>query len=810
MKTGSVLIALLFFINSSMAQVDTVGTLIARVKISDHTPLANATIILLNANDSQVVKIQLSDSTGIALFSKIVPGKYLLKVSHVGYNNFISNKAFSINKSEIIELPVQMDTLAGYLKEVSIQARKQFIELQTNKTVINMDAGLTNIGTSVLEALQKLPGITIDRNGTISLKGKSGVLVLVDGKKTFLGGAELSAYLSGLTSDQISEIEIIEHPSSKYDAEGNAGVINIKTKKSTRQGMYGSITSTYAQARFPKNNNSLIFNIHKGAINYFINYNLGEFGTYVTLYADRKYLEPDNSTVQSSLIQDFYLFTKGYTHTIRTGIDYTLNPTTSFGIALSGIFLSRNSYGNSNAEWKDNQNNIDSTIFTTLGYNTSLTSKGISLSFQKNFSKTTGLSIDADLLGYKNGGTSSFENSNPGSGSLETYLGKMPGSLHILSAKADFSKKINDKINWEAGWKSSHINTDNLAAYSYNDGSGFIDDLQKSNHFLYEENNHAFYSVEKIKNKKWSAEGGLRFELTQYKGHQLGNAIIKDTVFKKSYSSLFPNLVFTYTLDTLNEISVTIDRRIDRPPYQKLNPFVFILNKYTYQIGNPSFLPQFTWSATISHNYKGILVSNISYSKTSNYFSQLFYSNPDGLVIYTEGNAGSATDVGASVSLQLGPFKWWTFTAGVSVDNKTIDGEVVRHLHSNIFQANFNLNNQFHFEKNWSAEISGYYNSKSQVDIQEVLEPAGQLAVGVSKLLLKNKLNVKIGLRDIFHTQKLEGFTEFQLSNEYFKEVRDTRMATISLSYRFGKTLQSNHHTGRAAEEEIRRSENGS
>ncbi len=791
-----------------MAQTDSTGSLKVIVSTNSKKALDKVTVMLLKQPDSTVVKIQVSDSAGLAFFTKINPGKYLIKASCVGYTNFISAEPFFITKSGTMEVSILLDSLSGYLKEVTVQSRKPFIELQANKTVINMEASLTSIGTSVLEALEKLPGVSIDRNGNIALKGKPGVLILVDGKQTYLGGTALSTYLSGLSSDQVSEIEIIEHPSAKYEAEGNAGIINIKTKKSKKQGVYGSIVSTYAQARFPRSNSSLNFNFHKGAVNFFVNYNLIKFGTYVSLYAYRKYLEQDNITVQSVLVQDFYMFTKGYTHTIRTGVDYTISPTASLGITLNGIFSSLSSHGSSIATWGNNQNVIDSSSSTALGYFTNLKNKGISLNFHKTFSKNTEWDIDADLLGYKNGGTSSFENTDPSAGSTQTYLGNMPGSLHIISAKSDFDKKINDKISYEAGWKSSHISTDNLVAYTYNDGSGFKDDLEKSNHFIYAETNHALYSTATIKTDKWNMAGGLRLEFTNYNGHQLGNAVIKDTVIKKKYSSLFPNINFTYTIDSSNELSLTVDRRIDRPPYQKLNPFVFIINKYTYQIGNPSFLPQFTWSASLSHNYKGMLVSEIQFSKTNNYFSQLFYSNPDGLVIYTEGNVGSAIDLGASVSLQLNPVKWWNVTTAVSIDNKLIKGEVVYPIHASIFQASLNINNQFHFG-DWTAEISGYYNSRSQADIQEVLQPAGQLGAAVSKNIFKNKLSVKAGVRDIFHTQIMEGLTQFQLSNEYFKEVRDSRMGTISLSYNFGKNVKSNHRSERAADEEIRRAQNG-
>ena len=789
-------------------QADTAGVLKVTIVDKVQAPVKNATILLL-WTDSQVVKIHVTDSTGTAFFLQITPGDYLLKASHIGYKEYVSTASFAVRKNETTDLPIRMDSLNTYLKEVTVSSRKPFIDLQTNKTVINMDAGISTIGSTVLEALEKLPGVTIDHNGGIALKGRPGVLILVDGKQTYLSGSDLSVYLGGLASDQVSKIEIIEHPSAKYEASGNAGVINIKTKKSMRQGIFGSLTSTYAQGKFPKNNNSFIFNIHHGPVNFFCNYNLNAFGTYLTLYAYRRYLAADNISVRTVLSQDFYMFTKGHTHTIRTGIDYTLAHGASFTISFNGVFLSHTTRGNSTATWKNNLSMVDSSSSTNLGYFTSLHNKGISLNFHKTFSKSTEWNIDADALGYKNRGTSLFENKNPVNVATQTYLGNMPGSLHIFSAKTDLSKKINDSTSYEAGWKTSHINTDNLAAYTFNDGSGFRDDLEKSNHFLYTETNHALYFTGKIKKNKWSADGGMRYELTKYNGHQLGNTLIKDTFFTKTYSSLFPNIMVTYTADSLNEFSLNVDRRIDRPPYQKLNPFVFIINKYTHQIGNPSFLPQFTWSATVSHNYKGWLVSTVSFSKTTDYFSQLFYANPDGLVIYTEGNVGSAIDAGASVSCQLNPFKWWNVTAAVSVDNKTIKGKVVTPINASIFQATANINNQFHFGS-WSAEISGYYNTKSQADIQEVLDPAGQLTVALSKLLLKNSISVKVGVRDIFHTQVMKGLTQFQLSDEYFKEIRDSRMLTISLSYRFGKNLQSSHRTESASEEETRRADSGS
>lgn len=806
MKIVFSVIAILFLVVSAIGQQ---GSVKLKLIDNNNNSLSNVSVFLLAAKDSQVVKIQVSDATGVAVFQELTPGDYLIKANHVGYRDFVlSQKIVAQNTPNAIT--IRMETVSNQLGDVTVQTKKQFIELGTNKTIINMDASLTNIGTSVLEALGKLPGVTVDRNGTISLKNKAGVTILVDGKPTYLSGSNLIAYLNAMGSDQVSTIEIEEHPSSKYDAQGNAGVINIKTKKYDKRGVFGSLSSSFAQGRYPKQNNSFNFNMHLGAVNFFLNYNFNISSGYTTLYADRKYFETDNTTIKSILIQDFFDKTSGHSHSLRTGIDYTINPTTTLGISFNGIFVNRPTYGHSYAAWQNAQGEPDSSSTTKLSYLINFRNIGASLNFHKYFSKKTELSIDADLIGYRIHNTSSFENTNPANGVVQTYLGDMPTKLNIISAKADLARKINDNTGFEAGWKSSHTSTNNLGQYSFNDGlgSGFIDDLTKSNNFLYDETNHALYADIKTQKGKWSLYAGLRYEFTSYKGHQLGNALIKDTTFRKNYNSIFPNVSIGYTLDSLNEFSLTVDRRIDRPQFQKLNPFTFIINKYTYQTGNPGFLPAFTWSASISHNYKGKLISEISYSRVTDYFSQLFYSRPDGLVIYTEGNIGSETDIGASVSLQLKPFKWWSFTSGISVDDKTIKGKVITDIHAHITQATFNINNQLNFNNNWFAEISGSYTSKSQSDIQEVLEPYGQLAVSVSKLFWKNKLNIKLGARDIFHTQWMKGLTQFQQSNEYFKETFDTRVIGLAVTYKFGKTFKTNHRTDRAAEEEIERAGN--
>lgn len=306
-----------------------------------------------------------------------------------------------------------------------------------------------------------------------------------------------------------------------------------------------------------------------------------------------------------------------------------------------------------------------------------------------------------------------------------------------------------------------------------------------------------------------ACRGGLRYEMTNYDAQQLGNAVVKDSSFSRSYNSLFPSLLISLDADSANTFSVSASRRIDRPPFQKLNPFLFIINKYTYQRGNPFYRPQYTWNIELSHNYKGVLLTGLSYSITKDYFSQVFPLDSTGLVIYTEGNLGRLHNFGLSAGCQLAPFPWWALSAQVVLNHKKMEGVIEKSYRADITQFNFNLNNQFMFKKGWSAELTGFYTSKSQQDIQEIVDPAGQLSVGISKNILKNKAVVKLAFRDMFYTQWMKGMTYFPRATEYFKLTRDTRVVAVSFTYRFGKAFKTVKRSEGASGEEIQRVGNG-
>ncbi|MEP7255655.1 MAG: outer membrane beta-barrel family protein [Ferruginibacter sp.] len=770
-------------------------------------PAEAATVELLK--DNKLVKVAITDHKGVARFEKIAGGAYIFSVTLSGYQpktSEVYHIPSAVNSGTLILAPAGKN-----LQEVIVTAKKPFIQNKQGKTILNVDAAVTNVGSTVLEVLEKSPGVTVDRNGGIALQGKTGVLVLIDDKQTYLSGADLNNLLSSMSSSQVDQIELMPNPPAKYDASGNAGVINIKTKKNKVKGFNGSFTVLAGQGVYPKNNNSLVLNYRRGRFNTFLTYSMNMVKYYTDIYALRKYYD-NNGTLTSILDQPTYFSGTFFNNTVKTGIDYYVTPKTTIGIVLNGTTVHRKGSGYAGATWLNAFNTVDSAISTTSSSNNRFKSGSVNFNLRHTISAKQDLAADIDWLNYDISSEQHFNNELLAAGGYqEASRGNIPSAIHIVSGKIDHTLRFGKNNTLQSGWKSSHISTDNIAAYQNFDGSVWKEDYNKSNHFLYKENIHALYSSIETKHKRFSMQGGLRYEYTSYDANQLGNVQQKDSAFSRNYSGLFPSGYISYELDSSNSLTFTAGRRIDRPAFQKLNPFTFIINKYTYQTGNPFFLPQYSWNLELSHQYKNILTTTVSYSIIKNYFSQLFLTDTaKGILFYSEGNVGRAHNFGLSSTLVISPFKWWTLTTQANYNHKELkgfNGNV--NFKSDINQLNININNQFSFAKKYTAEISGFYTSRARNDLQELLYPTGQLSLGVSRQVLKKKGTLKFSARDIFYTNAMEGLTQFAKATEYFIVRRDSRVFNLSFTYRFGKAYKTIKRSNGSAGDEMERVGNG-
>ena len=691
------------------------------------------------------------------------------------------------------------------MQQATVTGHTPPVERKKDRTIINVQASPANTGSTVLEVLERSPGVTVDRNGGISLNGKPGVLVMIDDKPTYLNGDDLNNLLSSMNAAQVTKIELITNPPARYDAAGNAGIINIKTKKNDNAGFNGTITTSYAQGVYPKTNNSLVLNFKNGPINTFLNYSINDVDYLTNLYAYRKYYDQDKN-VTAILQQPSYFTGTVVNNTAKTGLDYTPTKNTTVGIELTGTSIHRSGSNTGHANWLDPAGNIDSSVLTTTTPLNTFKNGSINLNARQTLTKNTVLRLDLDYLHYQMLGKQDFDNQllEPG-GYDSVFRSSIPTTIDIYSGKLDAETALNEKITLQTGLKFSSSHTDNAATYQNLENQQWVIDETRSNHFVYQENIQAAYASIEGKMHKLSFQAGLRYEHTGYTANQFGNSLQKDSTVSRNYGSFFPSGYLSYPIDSLQSITLTVGRRLDRPAFQNLNPFLYIINKYTYQTGNPYLLPQYSWNFELSHQYGELLTTTLSYSRLTNYFSQIFLSDSTGTILfYTQGNVGTVNNFGASESIDVKPVRWWTLQLGAFFNHKQFHGFNGNSYTSMISQLTLNCNNQFSFGKTYTAELSGFYTTRARNDIQELLYPTGQASVAASKTVLKRKGTVKLSFRDIFYTNAMEGLTSFPDATEYFKIKRDSRVIALSFTYRFGKSYKVVHHQNGATEEEER------
>lgn len=795
-----------------LAQSPTKGTIRFTI-INEHKGvLPGSTVALLNA-DSVAVYTGAADAMGIIEFKNLDAGRYSAKASQTGYDAGLS-QWIDLQQDATFTGVLVLKTNSRVLTGVTVLSNKPFIQFLPDKTVINPEANITNAGATVMEILEKSPGITVGKDGSIIMKGKPSVMVLIDGKPTQLSGSDLQAYLSGMSAAQVDVVELIENPGARYDASGNSGIINIRTKATKIKGFNGNLNLSIGQGRYTKTGNSLNLNYRQGKVNWFMNYGMRAQKDFMEFWTLRSYFDQNNK--DSALLEQPGLHRNTVEgHNLKTGIDFFASAKTTIGLIFTGSISERNSKIYSDITWMDPSRKIDSTINTQGTNYLNFKRGGVNLYARHKISATSDISADIDYVRFNVNNEQRYTTQLVQSGApVFVTEGNIPSKLKIITAKIDYTKQFKS-FTLETGLKTAINKTDNIADYYYYDNNRRVPDLSRSNHFLYDENISAAYASVDAKKGKWHWQTGLRYEYTTFNANQLGNAEIKDSAFSKKYGSFFPTAFLSFEADSNHTFTFRIGRRIDRPPFQFLNPFLRTLNKYTYEGGNPFITPQYTWNFALAHTYKQMLTTEFSYSYLTDYFSQIFIIDSNSsnvnknIIIYTRSNVGSFQNFGISETFQKPLTKWWNITATATYNHKIIKGVIWRPLTATIDQLNVSLNNQFRFGKGWGFEVSGYYQTRSQIDLQEWLKPQGELNLGVSKQILKNKGSLKLNVRDLTYFYNYSGFSIFENSTEPFTLKFDTRVVRLTFSWRFGKQMKAVNRSQGGAQEEIDRVGNG-
>lgn len=791
------------------------------IKNSSDKPLEGATVSLLKAQDSSLIKIEVADKTGTYRFENIPYGNYLVKAEAIGYErNF--GKSFEISQTQSAAALDEIKLKAGakVLTGVNITAERPLIENKIDKTVVNVDASPTNTGLSALEVLEKSPGVTVDNNGNISLKGKQGVIILIDGKPAYLSGENLTNYLKNLPSNQLDQIEIMSQPSAKYDAAGNSGVINIKTKKNRNSGLNITYTTSAIVAKYFKNTNNLIFNWRKGKTNLFGNYGFSYWEGFGDDNIDRFSRVNKATPFDRYVEQHSFGRYSGRPQNFKAGIDYFANKKTTLGFVLTGNMQDDKFTSNSRANIFDSMHRFVQYNDAASQTHNPWTNLGFNINFEQKLD-TLGkeLSADADYIFYRTKGKQYSYNylyESDDKPSEDPYLlqGYLPANIDIFSFKSDYKQPLNKTTTFEAGVKSSYVKTDNDAQYTrFNTPiQKWQTDTSRSNNFIYKENINAAYVNIQKQAKKWGIQVGLRAEQTIADGNQ----IIKNVSFHKNYTKLFPTTYISYKLNGNNTLALSYGRRIERPGYQSLNPFQYQLDRYTYQQGNPNLQPQFSHNIELSYNYKGQLNIAANYTTVSDIINDVLITKKEPgdsnySTFQTTQNIASSKNIGLSMSYNKQLKKWWSINAYFGVFNNKYKGVIdEENINVNFTAFNANFSNQFNFKKGWTAEAGGWYNSKNLETSAILSYPIGMFSLGGGKKILKEKVSIRINLRDPFYLMRFKGKTDLSKGVANIYSRWDNRRGIVTFTYRFGKTAeQQQRKRNSAADEEKSRINTG-
>jgi len=480
-------LALWICIAFNFAQAQQPGTKICG-RILDHATnkLEFATVALYNSKDSTLLKTTFSEADGSFSFDGINYGKYQLRISSMGYSVYRSQLIdLSASNSEVNLNDIKLIGTETNLNEVNVSGKKAFVEQKIDRMVVNVDALISNAGTTALDVLSKSPGVNVDQNGAISLKGKSGVNIFIDDKPTYLSGSDLESYLRSLPSSSLEQIELMTNPPAKYDAAGNAGVINIKTKKNKVAGFNGGINLSINQGQLTRSNNSANFNYRKNKINVFGNLSYNLNNSFTDLDLNRTYKNADNSP-KYFFNQNSYFRRHGNTFNAKAGVDFYQNEKTTWGFVFTGMSRVSEQVNNNTSNLLNAVKQPDSIIKAINTDNINYKNAAFNLNYRHKFGKEAGdITFDADYLTYKNQTDQHYFNysyfPNMQLKSQDLLTGDLPSNIDIYTAKTDYTKPINKFWKLEAGLKTSYTKTNNGANYLYTANNKTVVDYDKTN-----------------------------------------------------------------------------------------------------------------------------------------------------------------------------------------------------------------------------------------------------------------------------------------------------------------------------------------
>lgn len=800
-------VAMVFTCGISTGQ--TRGTVSLKVSDQMNKPESGVFVQLMNAKDSTMAKYSVSDENGSVEFTDVAKGKYMAFISQTGFENYFS-PSFTVDSTcWKITLPEAI-LQTKELKEVVVTTKTPAIQHFADRTVVNVQESPLSAAGSAYDVLQRSPGVMIDQNDNISLHGKQGIMVMIDGRITPMSSSDLANLLRSMPAESIDKIEFITNPSAKYDANGSAGIINIVLKKDKRIGLNATIFGGYAQGIYPRTNDGFSFNDRTKKMNIFGSYNYSYRGNANNIVMRTGFY--NGSEYSGGTLQDEYLKSPTISNTARLGFDYFLSDKTTIGFIADGSTSEFNLEENTTTYVYDSANNNQS-YNTTRSYSpTTIYNYAGNINLKHKFDSVgRELLVNVDYASYRNTGTQTIGTNYYDMDNTETtgptaLYGSLPGVLNIYSFKADYDGQLGKNGVLQAGIKSSYVKTDNSVNFYDGVNSSAPVDTTQTNHFIYSENINAAYVSYGFTIPKANIQVGVRAEQTIANGDQ----VTTGQTFSHNYFQLFPNFSIDDSIAKDNIFDFSVTRRIDRPTYQQLNPFSLYINPTFYLQGNPLLVPQNAYSFQVSDTYKEYYSLGLTYTHTINPIMTVIVpiAGRQNIIQQTDDNLSYSDYYGINGTVACPVTRWFTTTTSADAFYNHFNADLSSTpLNSTRFMADANTDNVFTITKKISIDINGYYLTGADLGYL-YLSQMGALSVGAQFKMFDGRATLKINTTDVLWSDITNGVTSFTGYNEYIYVKRDTRTVGFSFTYHLGgnSTTQSLHSKGGAEDEKKRAS----
>ncbi|MCB0705337.1 MAG: TonB-dependent receptor [Saprospiraceae bacterium] len=777
---------------------------------NESEPVIFANVLLYAQSDSSLVKVETTDDAGVFQMKGLAAGQYFLKSTYIGLSDLVvpdislsGNQQLDLNK-------LVFEPAAIELAEATVTASRAMVEIKPDRTIFNVQGTINSTGSDAIELLRKSPGVTVDNNDNINVLGRAGVLLYVDGKRLPLNGEELTNYLKNLPADQIDRIEIITNPGAKYEAEGNAGIIDIRLKRDENLGANGSLSSTFSQGQYHN------FNLN-GSGNY-RNKFMNVFGTagggQGAGFHNMDFLSYQNNVVLNETnkgIHDWkYL-------NLRLGTDFFIgdNHTVGFLLSAGGSNGGNDGFNKIEISNQATPELMDSSLVANTDASRMNRQNTYNLNYRFDNKEGRTVNVDADYGAYTNDNNRLQDNTYY-SGSGETILSQIltrfntPTNIDIYSFKIDYEDELLGGT-LGLGTKLSRVVSDNsFYVYDVINDTDIRDD-SISNLFDYEENVYAGYiNYARSINDKWSFSAGVRAEQTDAMGNLQAFLVdLMEPPVELNYLSWFPSAGLTWQAGPKHTLSLNYGRRINRPDYNVLNPFNNQLSQLSYEKGNPFLRPEIVNNLELGYTLAYRYNFKLSYSLTTDQITRLIgpdEENPLASFISWD-NLAEQTIIGLNISAPVQVTKWWNAYVNASagyLDNQADYGEGAV-VDIQAFTYNFYQQSTFDLPKGLKAEISGWYSGPGVWGGVFKYEPSWSLNLGLQRRFLNDQLNVRVSANDIFFTSGWSGVSSFNGLESIGSGNWDSRRVSLSISYNFGNQKVKSRRRNTGIEDEAGR-----